>query len=175
MRTRLMLFLMLPLVACDTTRQTSETDEDAAAPANEAATRAQIEQLRNDWIAAAERDDAATIAPMYVDDAVMVGTGTPPASGREAIQEALAQGFPQSRNLRVTSRDLTVSGDVAYDYGEFSEEFTPPGGRSETRTGHYVVILKRQSDGNWKIVRHVSTMPSIPATTATRAPARRAD
>src|SRR5688572_23823589 len=100
MRTRLMLFLMLPLVACDTTRQTSET----AAPADEATTRAQIEQLRTDWIAAAERDDAATIAPMYVDDAVMVGTGTPPASGREAIQEALTQGFPQSRNLRVTSR-----------------------------------------------------------------------
>jgi uncharacterized protein (TIGR02246 family) len=161
MRSPLLLALVLPLVACDTTaRETRDTDEDAAAPANGAAARVQIERLRSDWIAAAERDDAATIAPMYVDDAVMVGSGTPPARGREAIQQALTQGFPMSRNLRVTSHDLTVSGDVAYDYGEFSEEFTPPRGRAQTRTGHYVVVLKRQSDGNWKIVRHISTFPS---------------
>jgi uncharacterized protein (TIGR02246 family) len=112
---------------------------------------------------------------MYVDDAVMVGTGAPAARGRQAIQEALTQDFPTSRNLRVESRDLTVSGDLAYDYGEFSVQVTPPGQAERTESGHYLVVLKRQPDGNWKIVRHVSTMPSIPAATGTRAPARRAD
>ena len=159
MRSRFLLVWLLPLIACDTAARQAATG-DTAQPVDEGAARAQIEQLRSNWIAAAERDDAATIAPMYVDDAVMVGSGTPPARGRDAIQQALAQGFPLTGNLRVDSRDLTVSGDVAYDYGEFSEQFTPPGGRAQTRTGHYVVILKRQDDGSWKIVRHISTFPS---------------
>ena len=165
MRTRLLLAVLLPVIACDTgARQRAATD-DTMQVADAGAARAQIEQLRSDWIAAAERDDAASIAPMYEEDAVMVGTGNPPARGRQAIQAALTQEFPASRNLRVDSRDLTVSGDLAYDYGEFSVQVTPPGGRARTESGHYVVVLKRQADGTWKIVRHLSTMPSVPAAT----------
>lgn len=170
MRSRWLLVLLLPVIACDTgARQTAVTDDTLQlADAGEA--RSQIERVRSDWIAAAERDDAATVAAMYVEDAVMVGTGSPPARGRQAIQAALAQEFPTSRNLSVESHDLTVSGDLAYDYGEFSVQVTPPGGRARTESGHYVVVLKRQPDGSWKIVRHLSTMPSVPAATGTRSP-----
>lgn len=174
MRSRLLVAVLVPLIGCQP-QAGRDTEEESPQTADASDARSQIERLRNDWIAAAERDDAATIAPMYAEDAVMVGTGNPPARGREAIQAALTQDFPGSRNLRVESRDLTVSGDLAYDYGEFSVQATPPGGREQTESGHYIVVLKRQPDGNWKIVKHLSTMPSVAAASGTTTPTRRAD
>jgi uncharacterized protein (TIGR02246 family) len=174
MRSRLLLAVVVPFIACTTEAgRGPETEGTQTGDATDA--RAQIERLRNDWIAAAERDDAATVAQMYVDDAAIVDAAAAPAQGREAIQTMLTQNFSSSRNLRVNSHDLTVVGDLAYDYGEFSVQVTPPGQAERTQSGHYVVVLRRQADGNWKIVRHLSTTPSTPPTAGTRAPARTAD
>jgi ketosteroid isomerase-like protein len=52
-----------------------------------------------------------------------------------------------------------VKGDDAYDYGTFSETAMMPNGKKADLTGYYVVILKKGSDGTWKITRHVAVTP----------------
>ncbi|CAN5219741.1 hypothetical protein BH23GEM2_BH23GEM2_11330 [soil metagenome] len=168
--------LVLPLVfaafACTPAEDTAVTadtavpGDTAAARPDPAAARAGIERIRDNWRSAAERDDAGAVAALYADDAIFVGTETAEVRGRAAIQEMFGQQFPMSTVSRIESRDLTVSGDMAYDYGEFTQQITPPNAPGQTINGHYLVVLRRQNDGSWKIVRHVSTTPA--ATPAAR-------
>jgi uncharacterized protein (TIGR02246 family) len=145
--------------------------ERTAAVGDPAADRTQIEQLRDQWRAAADRDDAAGIAALYADGATFVGPGVPERSGRNAIQQAFAEQFPITSVTRIDSRDLQMSGDIAYDYGEFTQQVTPPGAQQQTLNGFYLVTLRREADGNWRIVRHISTVPDMPAQPAPGQPA----
>ena len=102
---------------------------------------------------------AALRQRIQLDDATFVGTESPLAEGRSAIPSAFAQSFPVSNIESIDSKELVVSGDVAYDYGTFRQVVTMPNAKPQTINGHYLVTLKRQGDGTWKITRHVSTTP----------------
>ncbi|HUF65281.1 MAG TPA: SgcJ/EcaC family oxidoreductase [Gemmatimonadaceae bacterium] len=175
MRRRLFVLpIVVAALACAPAEDTAVAT-DTAAPADTgavrqdpAAARTAIEQIRDNWRSAAERDDAGAVAALYADDAIFVGTETPEVRGRAAIQETFGQQFPMSTVSRIESRDLTVSGDMAYDYGEFTQQVTPPNAPGQTINGHYLVVLRRQGDGSWRIVRHVSTTPTAAAAPAAR-------
>lgn len=145
--------------ASDTTAVTNDTMATAAAPQDEGAAKDAIAKVRAAWMDAANRKDAAAVAAMYTDDAVMVGTDAPPASGRSEIQNGLGQMLPTSNIQSIDSRELVVSGDDAYDFGTYRQQMTPPTGPAKTINGYYLVTLKRQSDGSWKLYRHVNTIP----------------
>jgi uncharacterized protein (TIGR02246 family) len=175
-RNLLVLPLVLAALACERADDSAAGDTMAAGDTatvmqDPATARAELERIRDNWRTAAERDDAGAVAALYADDAILVGTETPEVRGRAAIQEMFGQQFPMSAVSRSESRDLTVSGDMAYDYGEFTQQLTPPNAPGQTINGHYLVVLRRQNDGAWKIVRHVSTTPAAPAAPGT--PARR--
>lgn len=167
MRTSLGLLPFLLAAAACTTDKAGSADSaamagdamSAAAPADDNATRASIEKMRGDWKAAADKDDAKTVAAMYADDAVIVTSDSPPANGRAEIETSLARGFPVSKLESIDSKELVVSGDIAYDYGTYRQEVTLPSGKKQMVNGHYLVVSRRQPDGTWKIVRHVATVP----------------
>lgn len=165
--------LVLAVLACEpaddsAARDTAVAGDTPTVKQDPATSRAELERIRENWRSAAERDDAGAVAALYADDAIFVGTETPEVRGRAAIQERFGEQFPVSTVSRIESRDLTVSGDMAYDYGEFTQQVTPPNAPGQTINGHYLVVLRRQNDGSWKIVRHISTTPTTAA-----APARR--
>ena len=147
--------------AADTATAGTGTDTMSAAtsPASDAAARDALGKVRAAWQEGANRNDPAAVAAMYTDDATFVGTESPLASGRQEIQAALAKSFPISKIESIDSKDLVVSGDMAYDYGTFRQTVTPPNAKAMTVNGYYLVICRRQSDGSWKISRHVSTTP----------------
>lgn len=120
---------------------------------------AAVAKVRQAWADGAHNKDAPGVAAMYTDDAVLVGSDQPLTSGRAAIQAALEKEFPISHGLQINSENTDVSGDLAYDFGTFAQEVTPPGGKATVAGGAYLVVLKRQSDGSWKIVRHVTATP----------------
>lgn len=147
--------------AADTTNATARMDSTAPAnmaAANDAA-KTDIGKVRNAWKDAADRKDAASVAALYTDDATFVGTETPIASGKADIQKALGGMLPISKIESIDSKETVVNGDVGYDYGTFKQEVTPPGGKTQTINGYYLVALKKGSDGVWKIVHHVATTP----------------
>lgn len=154
--------LAIPLFALFACAEQPAPDKSDTAGAAAAAS-ADIAATRAAWLAAAARDDAAAVAAMYTDDAIFVATEAPAARGRAAIQQALAESFPISTIDTVDSKEVVVSGDVAYDYGEYQQTVTPQNGTPQTIRGHYVVTLRRQADGSWKLSRHVSTTPPAAA------------
>lgn len=147
--------------AADTANAMARTD--SMAPANMAAAndsaKDAIGKTRDAWKDAANRKDAASVAALYTDDATFVGTETPLATGKAEIQKSLTGSLPISKLESIDSKETVVNGDIAYDYGTYKQEVTPPGGKTQTVSGYYLVALKKQPDGSWKIVRHVSTTP----------------
>lgn len=118
-----------------------------------------VAKLRDDWTDGSHTQSASKVAAMYTDDAVLVGSEQPLASGRSAIEAALAKNFEMSHGLKINSENTEVSGNLAYDFGTYSQLIQPPKGAQIVVGGAYLVVLKRQSDGSWRIVRHMTTTP----------------
>ncbi|MEO8193304.1 MAG: SgcJ/EcaC family oxidoreductase [Gemmatimonadales bacterium] len=170
MRSKISLtYLFIAAVACTTSKSTpgdsasmaSDDSMSAAARSDDNAGRQTIEKLRSSWKEGSDRKDSTAVAALYTDDAVFVGTDAPAANGRGAIEKTLGRGIATSTLQSIDSKDLVVSGNEAYDFGTFTQQVTR-NGKPVTVTGYYLVTLRKQPDGSWKIFRHVSTTP--PAT-----------
>jgi uncharacterized protein (TIGR02246 family) len=158
MRNRLPILLLTPAVSLLFLACTGEAPAPAPVPTTDVNTaRAAVAQVRSDWIDAANRDDAAAVAQLYGEDAVLITAEGAVSRGRQAIEEVFAKAFATSEGLEVTSMSFDASGDLAYDAGRFSQEVTTPDKKPMTVSGHYLVVLKRQADGSWKLVQHISS------------------
>jgi len=99
------------------------------------------------------------VVALYAPDAVfLTGTGER-FSGRETIR-AVFKTAMQSHTSDLTPRSLVteVSGNLAYDSGDYLETIIPASGVAKTELqGNYVIVFKRQPSGKWLIVEHVWT------------------
>ena len=149
--------------------------DDAAAPMERVATgsvdvsevRQAIERLDAQWEDAANRGDAAAVASLYAEDGRFMVPNADIVEGRANIQAAV-QGLVDMklRNVDLTTVDVGASGDLAYEVGRYSLEVQPPGAPQHvTDKGKYVLVLKRQTDGTWKIVADIfnTNQPAPPA------------
>jgi conserved hypothetical protein len=161
-----LLSLLLVAAACstgarkadDSTAAASADTAKAAMPADDNASKDAIGKIRSTWQDLAAKKDSAGVAALYADDAVLVGDGIPYASGRSEIQTRLGQMFATSSVGSIDSKELDVSGNIAVDYGTFTQTVTPPKGKPMTVNGYYIVTLKKGADGTWKMYRHLSTV-----------------
>jgi uncharacterized protein (TIGR02246 family) len=87
------------------------------------------------WARAAEglkKGDAAAIAALYTNDAIVIGPDAPTSSGRASIEKDMHTMFASSKFLDVShqSTALDVSGDIAVDTGVYTmtvqEQGKPP-------------------------------------------------
>ncbi|HEX6064449.1 MAG TPA: SgcJ/EcaC family oxidoreductase [Longimicrobiales bacterium] len=152
---------MLLAAACQQAEQTEAT-ADVSEKAS-GVVPAAVGELRNAWIAASERDDAASVAAMYTEDAIFMTSDGATLNGRAEIEAGLAESFKAGSGLTVTEESAETSGDVVYSTGEWKQKITMPDGKSVDAEGRYLVISKLQADGTWKITRHVSILkaPSV--------------
>lgn len=170
-RTALPLVLLaFAITACETEPAEDSPAAMEAAPASEemaapstADAEAALETVRQDWEDGANAGDAAAVASLYTDGAIFVGPGGR-MEGPDAIRQMLAEGFQAASDTEISMGSVEVSGDVAYGTGTFSQTVTA-NGEEQLVTGNYLVVLRRQPDGAWKIDRHVSAvdMPEQPA------------
>lgn len=152
---------ILLAAACQQAEQTQATADvsEKASGANPAASG----ELRAQWVAAAERDDAAAVAAMYAEDAVFLGNDGTAYNGRAAIETALAESFKTGSGLTVTEETTETAGDVVYATGQWRQQVATPDGKTVDAEGRYLVVSRLQQDGTWKIVRHVSLLKPPPA------------
>jgi uncharacterized protein (TIGR02246 family) len=127
------------LAACAPTRRPSET---AARQAIEAAVRR--------YVAATNQGDAQALADLYTDDAVLLPPDHEPVRGREAIGAYWSQGTDEG--LAVTTLSLEVDGDLGYLAGRYN---LAPTDEEPADSGKYVMCLKRQPDGSWKLTADI--------------------
>jgi uncharacterized protein (TIGR02246 family) len=127
--------------------------QPAAAPAAglSAADRQTIDSLHGAFSAAAMANDYTKVSSMYTEDASLLATNSPVASGRIAIKEAFGH-FPPVGDMKLTTDEAHGTADMAAIRGTYVILFAPPGQPAFSDSGKFVELWRKQADGNWLIV-----------------------
>lgn len=116
----------------------------------DSASRGAIEATVDRYMAASTQGDAEALTALYADDAVLLPPDHEPIHGREAIGEFWREGT--DTGLELSTLRLEVAGNVAYLIGRYH---LPPTEQEEADSGQYVLCLKRQPDGAWKLTADI--------------------
>ncbi len=125
------------------------------AVADEGKARAAIERANAQFSAAYERGDAAAVAAMYTEDAIVFPPGGEMVKGRAAIERFWKDTMSTVKAAALTTLDVEVSGEMACEVGKVDLKIVPQGQQPATASAKYVVVWKRQADGSWKLHRDI--------------------
>lgn len=115
-----------------------------------------IDKTRNAYVAAWRAADAGKVAALYSEDALVLYPNQPPVTGSKAIVDYFNGFFGEfpKNEFTLTSAEIEVVGPWAFDRGTYRWKGTPgTGGKAVEDNGKYLVILKRQPSGDWKVAR----------------------
>jgi uncharacterized protein (TIGR02246 family) len=138
-------------------------------------TRAQADSARKEiaawnqkYIAAHLRMDNAAILAMWQEDGVSLLQGMDPIQGREAIGKFFDQAVAQiagyhMKTMEIDFREIQVMGDWAYEWGIEHQALEPPPGKEAfDGRGNILLILHKNSNGEWKIKQEMwSAAPKL--------------
>jgi uncharacterized protein (TIGR02246 family) len=157
MRAYLGFVLLLTLLAGFGCQPASQQPDPEAKAAAMAADRAAIDKLRSDYQSAFNSNDASAAAAHFTETAVSMPPNHEALSGRQAITDDMVAMFEgMGAELTISSEEVEVAGDWAFDRGTYTMKLTPKGdGDPMEDKGKYIVILEKQADGSWKLAREV--------------------
>ena len=117
------------------------------------AARAGLAAGNAEYIRAFGAGDAAGVAAVYAPNGSRMAPKGAVLTGRAAIRDDVARFIGSVGPVLVTidSRELWLVGDMAYESGNWSYTFTPPGKPQRHLAGRFVTSWKRQPDGSWRI------------------------
>jgi uncharacterized protein (TIGR02246 family) len=116
-----------------------------------------IRQLVETWMAASRSGDIGAILDLMTDDAVFMIPGEKPF-GKDAFaaaSESLGDVKMEGTNEIV---ELKVLGDWAFIRNRIDIAVTPAGGASTRRSGYTLTLLRKESDGRWRLARDANLM-----------------
>jgi uncharacterized protein (TIGR02246 family) len=124
-----------------------------------------IRDLETGWNRDFTRSDVERLLSRYTDGAVLLVPNSAPATGKEAIRDALKQVVQDGNfSLKLENSNVEVSrdGDLAYSQGMYETTFTDPATSRQVQDhGSYVIVYRRQADGLWKAAADIRTS-SVP-------------
>ncbi len=154
--------LALLLAACSTQASHVDTSADRAA----------IAATAQAYGHALEIGLPDTVMRYWTDDALYINLGLPTLRNRAAFDSVFAQVHSAWRDVKasITTDEITVDRDLAYQIGSYSETFHLVAGVSQRLQGReltaaapqelhgrFMFIWRRQPDGSWKIARAIGT------------------
>jgi uncharacterized protein (TIGR02246 family) len=134
--------------------------------------RAAIGKTRQEYVSAWKAADAERIASVYIDDALVLYPNQPAISGRPAIVGYFKSFFAEfiQDSFELTSTEIEIVGPWAFDRGVYRWRGVPKtGGEPIEDHGKYLVILRRQPDGSWRVARDMDNSDR-PLAQTTRGP-----
>ena len=157
MRAYLGFVLLLTLLAGFGCQPASQQPDPEAKVAAMAADRAAIDKVRSDYQSDFNSNDASAAGTHFTESAVSMPPNHEALIGRQAITDDMGAMFEgMSAELTISSEEVEVAGDWAFDRGTFTMKMTPKGdGEPMEDKGKYIVILEKQADGSWKLAREV--------------------
>lgn len=132
----------------------------------------EVVKVRSAYAAAVNAGDAKAIAALYAEDGVEMPPNEAMMKGRAAVEKYQASFLTAfSVKLSLTGIESMAAGDMAHDVGTYSQTITPKqgGGKPMTDRGKYVVLLRRGSDGQWR-VKYAIYNSDLPAQAPPAAP-----
>jgi len=123
-----------------------------------------IAKVRAEWMKDLHDKQLDQFVMLYTPDAVFLTPNGQRITGRAAIRDLTRQAMDTfTSDLHFRSLASEYSCDLAYDSGEFHETLTLLSDKSTKEgKGNYLMVFKRQPDGNWLIAQQVWT-EAIPA------------
>lgn len=116
----------------------------------------QLTQRREEYVQAENAGDVEGILRTFADDVVLMPPGSPPVEGIDAAGEFLEEFLDAfSIEIGLTSEDIVVEGDVAYDWGTVSGTLEPVDGDPQPVSNTYLLVYQRESDGVWRQTKHI--------------------
>ena len=112
-----------------------------------------IEKLNDQFVAAFNRGDAAAVAAMYTNDAVVLPPGAEMQTGRGDIETFWKKSAEQLGDLKLTTIDVRPLGsDAAREIGNFS--LKTKGQPPQPIEGKYVVVWQKVGS-DWKLAADI--------------------
>jgi len=118
-----------------------------------------INALHQRDMEASRKWDIDTLVSLWTDDIVTLSQGQPPMIGKEANRAAMLRLRDDSRDVHIADyilsfNEVKIVGDWAFEWGTYSGTVRPVrGGDAIRTTGNVIRVLKKDSDGSWKISR----------------------
>jgi uncharacterized protein (TIGR02246 family) len=114
------------------------------------ASRQAIEAAVRHYVAASNDGDATGLANLYAEDAMLLPPDHEAIRGRAAIKAFWDQGTDEG--LEVTNLAVEVNGNLGWLVGRYH---LPATDEEPADSGKYVMCLKRQADGSWKLTADI--------------------
>ena len=115
-----------------------------------------VEAANATFAAAYNKGDAAAVAALYAEDAVVLPPDAARANGRAEIESfwkgTIAAGVS---DLELKTLDVTEAGDFAFETGEANLSVPAAGGGKAPASIKYVVVWKKSGDGAWQLLRDI--------------------
>jgi uncharacterized protein (TIGR02246 family) len=95
-----------------------------------------------------DQGDAAGCAAFFAEDVLLMAPGQRMTHGKKAFEETYRSRMDESSGGTHSNKlvEYGVEGNLAYQVGTFAITGTSP-----TEQGKFVNILRRQTDGTWKV------------------------
>lgn len=109
------------------------------------------------WTEHYNAGDGAAVAALYADDAHVAFADAPAVTGRAAVASLLAERMAPGATIEIHDVETTDLGDGwAGDGGWYTLTMPADGGGTTTRSGTYMMLVRQQADGSWRIHWHIS-------------------
>ncbi len=119
--------------------------------------KAEIESLREGWARDLHDKKLDASVQRYTTDAVFASPDGMQVKGIDQIRSLFSTVMKTyDSELHFHSNAIEVSGTLAYDSGTYEEELvTRASGGKATPRGGYLMVLRREGDGHWRIVQQM--------------------
>jgi uncharacterized protein (TIGR02246 family) len=116
-----------------------------------------IRKLETEWSAAAQNKDLEKAVSYYADDAAVMPSNAPIATGKAQIRDVWSQMVAPGTSTKFETKKVQVakSKDLAYTMGTYEMTTNDPQGSPKTEIGKYVTVWKKQADKQWKVVADI--------------------
>lgn len=120
-----------------------------------------IRDLVSTWMSATEAGDIETVLSLMTDDVVFMVPGREPF-GKEEFAALSKDASDLHFDARSEILELQILGDWAFIRCHIDLRITPPAQEPFRRAGKTLTLLRKDSDGQWRIARDANllTVPS---------------
>lgn len=145
------IFLILLLAAFVPAQEKKASPDASSSPLFEEA-KAAIEKGNRHWVESFEKGDAAAVAAIFAEDGIWLGGSGKVHKGQMLSErvKAFMKYYGAGVKLAVTSTNVWVDGETAYETGKYVYKYQKDG-KTAVDEGRYATVWKRHKDGSWKL------------------------